>query len=82
VATGKVEFGQFGGLGVYVFDQAGELEWNRIYQESFTFLNGCGILEVEDGGYVIVGGSGKIYYNGDERPQVLIYKTDHRGNFD
>lgn len=81
IATGKVDFASSSGLGLSKFDKQGNLEWNQIYQETFTYLSGHGVLQLEDGGYFIVGGSAKNYYYDNDRPQILIYKTDPDGNY-
>ncbi len=81
VITGHVDFGNYGALGIFKFDSNGNEEWNRQYQESFTYLRGQSIITEDDGGFRIVGSLAKNYYNGDERPKFLIYKTDPEGSY-
>ena len=82
VSTGHVIFGDFGALGIYKFDSNGNEEWNKTHQESFTYLYGRSILTEQDGGYRVAGRLTKNYYYGDEKPSILIYKTDPEGNFE
>lgn len=81
ITTGHVDFGNYGALGIYKFSNTGVEEWNKKYQESFTYLQGISILIEEDGGYRIAGSLSKNYYNGEEKPELLIYKTDPEGNY-
>ncbi|WP_025663481.1 hypothetical protein [Aquimarina megaterium] len=57
-------------------------KWNKNYSESHRHIKGRSILTEEDGGYRIAGSSSKNYYYGDEKPELLIYKTDPKGNFE
>jgi hypothetical protein len=51
-------------------------------KEPYTYLFGISILIEEDGGYRISGNVLKEYYLENERPKMLVYKTDPWGNFD
>lgn len=82
ITTGHVTFGSYGALGIYKFSSTGILQWSKQHQESFTYLYGRSILAEEDGGYRIAGSLSQNYYYNDERPELLIYKTDPLGNYD
>ncbi|WP_147374085.1 fibronectin type III domain-containing protein [Flagellimonas lutimaris] len=81
ITTGHVDFGNYGALGIFKFDSSGNKEWNQGFQEPFTYLRGWSIISEEDGGYRIAGNLNKIYYYGEEKPLLLIYKTDPFGNY-
>ncbi len=81
ITTGHVDFGSYGALGIFKFDSSGNLEWDQGLQEPYTNLRGWSIISEEDGGYRIAGNLYKSYYNGEERPLLLIYKTDPFGNY-
>jgi len=81
IATGHVDFGNYGALGIYKFSSNGLEEWNKKYQESFTYLYGRSVLIEEDGGFRVAGSSSKNYYYDEEKPELLIYKTDPDGNY-
>ena len=80
VTTGKFDFGDYGALAISKYDSNGNLEWEKSYQESFTYLSGYSILTENDGGYRIAGTSSKLNYYNDEKPNLLIFKTDPQGN--
>lgn len=80
VTTGKFDFGDYGALAISKYDSNGNLEWEKSYQESFTYLSGYAILAEDDGGYRVAGSSGKNFYYNDEKPNLLIFKTDPHGN--
>ncbi|GAA4281911.1 hypothetical protein GCM10022260_23340 [Gaetbulibacter aestuarii] len=80
VTTGKFDFGNYGALAISKYDSNGNLEWEKSYQESFNYLSGYSILVEDDGGYRIAGSSSKNYYYNDEKPYLLIFKTDPLGN--
>jgi len=80
ITTGKFDFGDYGALAISKYDSNGNLEWEKSYQESFTYLSGYSILTENDGGYRIAGASSKLNYNKDEKPNLLIFKTDPQGN--
>ncbi len=80
VTTGKLDFGNYGALAISKYDSNGNLVWEKSYQESSTYLSGYAILAEDDGGFRIAGNSFKIYYHGDEKPGLLIFKTDPLGN--
>ncbi|WP_035336436.1 hypothetical protein [Dokdonia sp. PRO95] len=82
ITTGHVDFGDYGALGIYKFSSSGAEEWNKKYQESFTYLYGRSVLPEEDGGYRIIGSLGKNYYYNDDKPELLIYKTDPEGKYE
>ena len=85
ITTGHVDFGfgdYYGALGIYKFSSTGTEEWNKKYQESFTYLFGHSVLPEEDGGYRIAGSLSKNYYYGEEKPELLVYKTDPEGNYE
>ncbi|UKM65073.1 fibronectin type III domain-containing protein [Flavobacteriaceae bacterium GSB9] len=81
ITTGHVDFGYYGALGIYKFTSNGIEEWNKKYQETFTYLYGRSILIENDGGYRVAGSLSKNYYYGEEKPELLIYKTDSEGNY-
>ena len=80
ITTGRFVFGNFGALGFSKYDSNGNLEWEKSYQESFTYLFGYAILTENDGGYRIAGTSFKNYYYNEEKPSLLIFKTDPQGD--
>jgi hypothetical protein len=82
VTTGKYDFGDYGGLGISKYDSNGNLEWEKTIQEAFTYLIGYSILTEEDGGFRIAGTSFQNYYYGEERPYLLVYKTNPNGDYD
>ena len=82
ITTGHVDFGNYGALGIYKFSSTGAEEWNKKYQESFTYLYGRSVLPEEDGGYRVAGSLSKNYYYGEEKPELLVYKTDPEGNYE
>lgn len=82
ILTGSVDAGMFQDLGIYKFDSFGDLEWRQNFQENFTFLRGYSILQEDDQGYRIAGNLNKNYYYNEERPLLLIYKTDPLGNYE
>ncbi|WP_282042749.1 fibronectin type III domain-containing protein [Winogradskyella flava] len=82
IVTGYNYFGDYGGLELIKYDASGNIQWNHIFQESFTYLSGRSVLTEDDGGYRIAGSSGKNFYYDEERPNLLIYKTDPDGNFE
>jgi len=82
ITTGHVDFGNYGALGIYKFSGSGIEEWNKTYQEISTYLHGRSMLSEEDGGYRIAGSLRKNYYYGEEKPELLIYKTDPEGNYE
>ncbi len=82
ITTGHVDLGNYGALGIYKFSSSGTEEWNKKYQESFTYLYGRSILPEEDGGYRVAGSLSKNYYYGEEKPELLVYKTDPEGNYE
>ncbi|MFT4805344.1 MAG: hypothetical protein ACI9YE_002560 [Psychroserpens sp.] len=82
ITTGHVVFGDYGALGIYKFSSTGAEEWNKKYQESFTYLYGHSVLPEEDGGYRVAGSLSKNYYYGEEKPELLVYKTDPEGNYE
>ncbi len=82
VTTGKFDFGNYGALAISKYDNNGNLEWEKEIQESFTYLMGYAILTEDDGGYRVAGTSNKNFYYNDEKPNLLIYKTDPEGNFE
>ena len=82
ITTGHVDFGSFGALGIFKFDSQGKEEWNKKYQEYSTYLYAWAVLVENDGGYRIAGRYTKNYYYGDEKPELLIYKTDPEGNYE
>ena len=82
ITTGHVDFGSYGALGIYKFSSTGVEEWNKKYQESFTYLYGRSVLVEEDGGFRVAGSLSKNYYYGEEKPELLIYKTDPEGNYE
>lgn len=81
ITTGHVDFGSYGALGIFKFNSSGNLEWKQNFQETFTYLRGWSIISEEDGGYRIAGNLNKNYYYDEERPSLLIYKTDPVGNY-
>jgi hypothetical protein len=80
VTTGKFDFGNYGALAISKYDSNGNLEWEKSYQESFTYLSGYAILAEDDGGFRVAGSSSKNFYYNDEKPNLLIFKTDPQGN--
>ena len=82
ITVGHFSSGNYGALGIYKFSSSGIEEWNKLYQESFTYLRARSVVIEEDGGYRIAGYSGKNYYSDVEIPELLIYKTDPEGNYD
>lgn len=82
ITTGHIDFGSYGALGIYKFSSNGVEEWNKKYQESFTYLYGHSVLIEEDGGFRVAGSLSKNYYHGEEKPELLIYKTDPEGNYE
>lgn len=68
-------------LSVCKFDNNGKENWRQNYSIEYTYLFGQSILAADDGGYVVVGNNGKSYFQGDEKPKLVIYKTDPLGNF-
>lgn len=81
IATGHVDFGNYGALGIFKFDSSGNIEWDKGFQEPGSYLRGWSIISEEDGGYRIAGNLNKTYYYDEERPLLLIYKTDPSGNY-
>lgn len=82
VTIGLHYFGNFGAMAISKYDSSGNSEWTKTYQKPFTFLGGYSILSEKDGGYRFTAASGKIYYYNDEKPEILIYKTDPAGNYE
>jgi hypothetical protein len=82
VATGIFEFGTYGALGISKYNNSGNLEWEKSYQESFTHLWGKAILSEQDGGFRIAATKWQFYYVDDERPKIKVYKTDPEGNYE
>ena len=82
IATGHQEFGSFGALGLYKFNSIGDEEWNKNYEEPSTHLRGRSVIVEDDGGYRIAASSARNFYNEDQIPSLLVYKTDPEGNFD
>jgi hypothetical protein len=82
ITTGHVDFGDYGALGLFKFDSNGNEQWSHSYQETFTWLYGRSVVVEQDGGYRISGSSSQLYYYDDEKPNILIYKTDTEGNFE
>jgi len=82
ITTGKFDFGNYGALAISKYDSNGNLEWEKSHQESFTYLSGYAILAENDGGYRIAGTSSKLNYYGDEKPSLIILKTDPLGNYE
>lgn len=80
ITTGKFVFGNYGALAISRYDSNGNLEWEKSYQETHTYLVGHAVLAEDDGGYRIAGGSSKNYYYGDDKPSLLIFKTDPLGS--
>lgn len=68
-------------LSVCKWDNNGKVDWRQEYYIQYTYIYGQSILAAEDGGYVVAGYNNKNYYQGDEKPKLLIYKTDPFGNF-
>ncbi|OXE99618.1 hypothetical protein BC749_1245 [Flavobacterium araucananum] len=81
VTTGYIGAQLSNALSVCKFDNNGKKDWRQNYYIQYTYLIGHSILAAEDGGYVIAGANGKNYYQGDEKPKIVIYKTDPFGNF-
>lgn len=81
ITTGVLDFGSYGGLGIFKYDSNGNPTWEKIYQENYTWLRGYAVVAEDDGGYRIAGTKFKYtYYDGD-RPKLVVYKTDPEGNF-
>ena len=82
ITTGSMEYGGYiyYDLGIFKFDVHGNEEWHQIHSETFTDLVGWSVLTEDDGGYRIAGNQSKIWYYDDEKPELLVYKTDHLGN--
>lgn len=72
----------FDKVGIVKYDMSGNIEWERTYSEFATYFFGDAVLIEEDGGYRIAGTSAKLYYYTDEKPNLLIYKTDPEGNYE
>lgn len=70
----------FGAIGLYKFGKNGKEEWKKTYSIDFTYVVGQSVLVSEDGGYRVVGNSGKVSYYGEEKPNILLFKTDPDGN--
>jgi hypothetical protein len=81
VTTGYIGTQLSNALSVCKFDNNGKENWRQNYFIEYTYLFGQSILAADDGGYVVVGNNGKSYFQGDEKPKLVIYKTDPFGNF-
>ena len=75
-------YADFNMIGIAKYDLNGNIEWEKIIQEPYTYMDGKTILVENDGGYRICGSSSKYYYDNDERPYLLIYKTDNKGSYE
>lgn len=83
ITTGYVDVGPYGSvLGLYKFSSIGIEEWFKIHQENLTYLYGRSVLVEEDGGFRIAGNMTRNYYYDEEKPELLIYKTDPEGNYE
>ena len=82
VTIGLHYFGNYGAMAISKYDSSGNSEWTKNYQKPFTYLGGYSILSEKDGGYRFTAASGKVYYYDDEKPEILIYKTDPAGNYE
>lgn len=82
IITGFSDFGYYGGLGIIKLDPYGNEEWSQLFQEPFTYLYGRCVLTEDDGGYRIAGSSSKNFYYDEDRPKLLMYKTDPAGNYE
>ncbi|MBT8187093.1 MAG: fibronectin type III domain-containing protein [Croceitalea sp.] len=82
IATGYVVIDRYGALGLYKYDSQGVEQWNRKLKDTYTYLYGHEVLPEEDGGYRIAASRSKNYYYDDEKPEILIYKTDPEGNYE
>lgn len=80
VTTGSFEFETFDALAISKYDSSGNLEWEKSYHEQDASIWGFVILSEDDGGYRIAGRWTKPYYYNDEKPNLLIFKTDPSGN--
>ncbi|MCC9019763.1 fibronectin type III domain-containing protein [Flavobacterium lipolyticum] len=81
VTTGYIGAQLSNALSVCKFDGKGKKTWRQNYYIQYTYLIGHSILAAEDGGYVVVGNNGKNFFYGDEKPKLVVYKTDPFGNF-
>lgn len=71
----------YGSIGLQKYGNAGNEEWKKKYTIEYNFVVGQSVLLAEDGGFRVVGNSGKAIFGANERAQVLLYKTDDKGNF-
>jgi hypothetical protein len=81
VTTGYIGTQLSNALSVCKYNSNGKQDWRQNYFIEYTYLIGHSILAAEDGGYVVAGNNGKNYFQGDEKPKLVIYKTDPFGNF-
>lgn len=81
VTAGYIGIQLSNALSVCKFDNKGKKDWRQNYYIEYTYLFGRSILAADDGGYVVVGNNGKNYFQGEEKPKLVIYKTDPFGNF-
>ena len=80
VTTGQFRYSSSAALAITKYDSNGNLEWEKSYQESHAYLAGYSILTEDDGGFRIAASYDKNNYYNDEKPSILILKTDPQGN--
>lgn len=82
ITTGYTSSSKFYKMGIFKFSSSGIAQWNKIHEEYEVHIYGRSVLVEKDGGLRVVGDSRKRYYNGEEKPQLLMFKTDPEGNFE
>tara|TARA_B100000795_G_C22766198_1_gene425812 strand:- start:74 stop:1540 length:1467 start_codon:yes stop_codon:yes gene_type:complete len=83
IATGRIDIDSYNtNVGLYKFDNYGNEEWNQKYSEYATYLNGSGVIVENDGGFRISGSRNKYYFNDNDKPMIIIYKTDPSGDYE
>ena len=79
VTTGSINYNT---LVFSKYDHDGDLEWEKFVKEFSKYLTGCAIFSEADGGFRIAGSLSQNYYYGDEKPYLLMFKTDPFGNYE